>query len=180
MVGGVVRSMGVDRRRRHGDDVRRRAVALIGAGVSVRQLARRLAVPRGTAGKWIVLYRSGGRSAVMGAGGRRSYDWQTKVAAVRDVVDRGVGKAEAMARHHIASIAPLERWCREYRAGGAEALRPRAKGRPRGSSNGPAPAATREQELAEQLAFLEAKVAYLEKLHALQVSRSRGATRPRS
>lgn len=48
--------MGVDRRRRHGDDVRRRAVALIGAGVSVR--------------------------------------------------------------HHIASIAPLERWCREYRAGG--------------------------------------------------------------
>lgn len=119
MVGGVVRSMGVDRRRRHGDDVRRRAVALIGAGVSVRQLARRLAVPRGTAGKWIVLYRSGGRSAVMGAGGRRSYDWQTKVAAVRDVVDRGVGKAEAMARHHIASIAPLERWCREYRAGGA-------------------------------------------------------------
>jgi len=84
-------------------------------------------------------------------------------------------------RHHIASIAPLERWCREYRAGGgAEALRPRAKGRPRGSSNGPAPAATREQELAEQLAFLEAKVAYLEKLHALQVSRSRGATRPRS
>lgn len=110
--------MGVDRRRRHGDDVRRRAVALIGAGVSVR--------------------------------------------------------------HHIASIASLERWCREYRAGGAEALRPRAKGRPRGSSNGPAPAATREQELAEQLAFLEAKVAYLEKLHALQVSRSRGATRPRS
>lgn len=118
MVGGVVRLMGVDRRRRHGDDVRRRAVALIGAGVSVR--------------------------------------------------------------HHIASIALLERWCREYRAGGAEALRPRAKGRPRGSSNGPAPAATREQELAEQLAFLEAKVAYLEKLHALQVSRSRGATRPRS
>ncbi len=56
MVGGVVRLMGVDRRRRHGDDVRRRAVALIGAGVSVR--------------------------------------------------------------HHIASIAPLERWCREYRAGG--------------------------------------------------------------
>ena len=68
----------------------------------------------------------------MGAGGRRSYDWQTKVAAARDVVDRGVGKAEAMARHHIASIAPLGRWCREYRAGGAEALRPRAKGRPRG------------------------------------------------
>lgn len=172
--------MGVDRRRRHGDDVRRRAVALIGAGVSVRQLARRLAVARGTAEKWIVLYRSGGRSAVMGAGGRRSYDWQTKVAAARDVADRGVGKAEAMARHHIAGIAPLERWCREYRAGGAEALRPRAKGRPRGSSNGPAPAVTREQELAEQVAFLEAKVAHLEKLHALQVSRSRGATRPRS
>ena len=50
--------------------------------------------------------------------------------------------------HGIASVAPLERWCREYRAGGPEALGPRPKGRPRGSKSKPKPEPTREQELA--------------------------------
>ena len=78
--------------------------------------------------------------------------------------------------HGIASIAPLERWCREYRAGGAEALRPKPKGRPKGAKYRPKPEPTREQELAEQVAYLKAKVAYLEKLRALRASKSRGAS----
>lgn len=73
-------------------------------------------------------------------------------------------KTEVMARHGIASVAPLERWCREYRAGGPEALRPRPKGRPKGAKSKPRPKPTREQELTEQVAYLKAKVAYLEKL----------------
>ena len=81
-----------------------------------------------------------------------------------------------MAMHGIASVAPLERWCREYRAGGPEALGPRPKGRPRGSESKPRPEPTREQELAEQVAYLKAKVAYLEKLRALRASKSRGAS----
>ena len=70
-----------------------------------------------------------------------------------------------------ASVAPLERWCREYRTGGPEALRPRPKGRPRGARSGPKPKPTREQELAEEVAYLRAKVAYLEKVRALRESR---------
>ena len=54
--------------------------------------------------------------------------------------------------HGIASVTPLERWCREYRAGGPEALGPRPKGRPRGSKSKPKPEPTLEQELAEQVA----------------------------
>ena len=81
-----------------------------------------------------------------------------------------------MARHGIASIAPLERWCREYRAGGPEALRPKPKGRPKGTRSRPKPKPTREQELAEEVAYLKAKVAYLEKLRALRASKSRGAS----
>ena len=107
----------------------------------------------------------------MGGGGSRRYDWETKVAAARDHVENGLTKTEAMARHGIASIAPLERWCREYRAGGPEALRPKPKGRPKGARSRPKPKPTREQELAEQVAYLKAKVAYLEKLRALRVFR---------
>ena len=112
----------------------------------------------------------------MGGNGSRRYDWETKVAAARDHVENGMTKTEAMARHGIASVTSLERWCREYRAGGPEALRPRPKGRPKGARTRPKPEPTREQELAEQVAYLKAKVAYLEKLRALQASKPRGAS----
>lgn len=46
------------------------------------------------------------------------YVGETKVAAARDHVENGLTKAEVMAMHGIASVTPLERWCREYRAGG--------------------------------------------------------------
>ena len=59
---------------------------------------------------------------------------------------------------------------------GPEALRPKPKGRPKGARSKPKPEPTREQELAEQVAYLKAKVAYLEKLRALRASKSRGAS----
>ena len=112
----------------------------------------------------------------MGGKGSRRYDWETKVAAARDHVENGLTTTEGMAKYSIASIAPLERWCREYRAGGPEALRPKPKGRPKGSRSKPKPEPTREQELAEQVAYLKAKVAYLEKLRALRAQKSRGVS----
>ena len=171
-----------DRRRRYDDGFRREALEPVKAGAGGNTLARRLAMPRRTAEKWIRLYRSGGEEAVMGGNGSRRYDWETKVAAARERVENGMTKTEVMAKYAIASIAPLERWCREYRAGGPEALRPRPKGRPKGSKSRPKgsksrpkPEPTREQELAEQVAYLKAKVAYLEKLRALRADKSRGA-----
>ena len=104
------------------------------------------------------------------------YVGETKVAAARDHVENGLTKTEAMARHGIASIASLERWCCDYRSGGPEALRPKPKGRPKGARSKLKPEPTREQELAEQVAYLKAKVAYLEKLRALRASKSRGAS----
>lgn len=95
-----------------------------------------------------------------------SYTYEQKVAAASAVVDGGATKAEAMAEFGIMSLAPLERWCRLYREGGAEALRPRPKGRPKGSRAEPREF-TREQELEERCRRLEAEVAYLKKLRAL-------------
>ena len=60
------------------------------------------------------------------------------------------------------------------------ALRPKPKGRPKGAKSKPRPKPTREQELAEQVAYLKAKVAYLEKLRAAGVQvtrRERSAVR---
>ena len=110
-----------DRRRRYDDGFRREAPEPVKAGAGKDTLARRLAMPRQTAEKWIILCRSGGEEAVMGGNGSRRYDRETKAAAARDHVENGMTKTEVMAMHGIASIAPLERWCREYRAGGAQA-----------------------------------------------------------
>ena len=97
-----------DRRSRYDDGFRREVLALIKAGAGRDALARRLAMPRWTAEKWVMLYRSGGEEAVMGGGGRR-YDWETKVAAAHDHVENGMTKTEAMARHGIASIVDWQR-----------------------------------------------------------------------
>ena len=64
------------------------------------------------------------------------------------------------------SMAPLKRWSAPCREGGAGALRPKPKGRPRGSKSKPREL-TREQELEERCRRLETEVAYLKKLRAL-------------
>lgn len=109
--------MGEDRRRHYDDGFRREALALIKAGAGRDTLARRLAMPRWTAEKWIILYRSGGEEAVMGGNGSRRYDWETKVAAARDHVENGMTKTEAMARHGIASIVDWQRCVRRFLRG---------------------------------------------------------------
>ena len=91
---------------------------------------------------------------------------EQKVAAASAVVDGGATKAEAMAEFGIMSPAPLERWCRLYREGGAEALEPKPRGRPKGSRSKPRER-TREQELEERCRRLETEIAYLKKLRAL-------------
>ena len=82
------------------------------------------------------------------------------------LTDGGMGKQDAMKAFGVMSLAPLKRWCALYREGGAEALRPKPRGRPRGS--GPRERGrTREQELEERCRRLETEVAYLKKLRAL-------------
>ena len=80
-------------------------------------------------------------------------------------------------RQGIASATPLKQWCRLYREGGAQALKPKPKGRPKGSVRAVPP--TREEELAERVRKLEAQVAYLKKSIALKAQkRSQTGTKP--
>ena len=108
-----------------------------------------------------------------------TYSFETKLAAVRAVVDEGMTRPEAMAKFGIASPSSFKKWLKAYREEGPEALRPKPKGRPRGSGS-PPKELTREQELERRIRKLEAENAYLKKSIALKAEkRSRTARKPR-
>ena len=163
---------------RHDRLLRERAVELFERGCGYGLTARRLGVSAETVREWQKMYRAIGRGGFLAMGGKqRTYDYETKVAAARAVVDGGMSKPEAMVRFGIASATPLKQWCRLYRQGGAQALKPKPKGRPKGSVRAVPP--TREEELEERVRKLEAQVAYLKKSIALKAQRrSQTGTKP--
>lgn len=119
---------------RHDRLLRERAVELFERGFGYGLTARRLGVCAETVREWQKMYRVIGRDGLLAMGGKqRTYDYETKVGAARAVVDGGMSKPEAMVRFGIASATPLKNWCRLYREGGAQALKPKPKGRPKGS-----------------------------------------------
>ena len=90
----------------------------------------------------------------------KTYDYETKLAAVRDFVDAGLSRQETMMRHGIVSVRTLKQWARAYRAGGAEALLPKARGRPPGTGKA-GRSLSREEALEARVRELEAENAYL-------------------
>ena len=153
--------MSIDLRSKHDRALRELAADLFASGHGCESVANRLGIPARAVRKWQQTYLAVGRGGLLNMGKAHTrYDFETKVAAASAVVDGGMAKPEAMERFGIASLSPLKEWCRLHREGGAEALRPRAKGRPRGSGAKGAPR-TREQELEERVRKLEAQVAYL-------------------
>ena len=160
---------------RHDRLLREQAVEMFERGFGYRLTAGRLGVSAETVREWQKMYRVIGRGGLLAMGVKRAkYDYETKVAAARAVVDGGMSKPEAMVRFSIASATPLKKWCRLYREGGAQALKPKPKGRPKG-----AVPPTREEELEERVRKLVAQVAYLKKSIALKAQRrSQTGTKP--
>ena len=159
--------MRVDLRVKHDIEARKAAIGLFERGHGSESAAKALSVPRDTVRQWLYVYRSFGSEVLLSMDGKQArYTHGQKVAAASAVVDGGMTKTEAMAAFGIMSMAPLKRWCALYREGGAEALRPKPKGRPKGSKSKPR-VRTREQELEERCRRLETEVAYLKKLRAL-------------
>ena len=163
---------------RHDRMLRKQAAQMFESGLGYDLTARRLGVSAATVREWQKTYRVIGRSGLLAMGIKQArYDYETKVAAAKAVVDGGMSKPEAMVRFGIASATPLKQWCRLYRQGGAQALKPKPKGRPKGSVRAVPP--TREEELAERVRKLEAQVAYLKKSIALKAQkRSQTGTKP--
>ena len=159
--------MRVDLRVRHDIEARKAAIGLFELGHGYKSAAIALSLPAEAVRRWQEIYRAFGSEVLLRMDGKQGrYTYEQKVAAASAVVDGGMAKTEAMAAFGIMSMSSLKKWCALYREGGAEALRPRPKGRPRGS--GPkSRERTREQELEERCRRLEAEVAYLKKLRAL-------------
>jgi transposase-like protein len=172
-------SMSIDPRCRHDRSVRELAAGMFDEGRGCESVAKSLGIPAKAVRKWQLTYRAVGRDGLLKMGKKHArYDFETKVAAARAVVEGGMSKPGAMERFGIASSSPLDQWCRLYREGGAEALRPKPKGRPRGSGSKAAPM-TREQELEREVRRLEAQVAYPRKSMAPEAEpRSRTGRRP--
>ena len=160
---------------RHDCLLRKQAVEMFERGCGYGLTASRLGVSAATVREWQKMYHVIGRDGLLAMGVKHTkYDYETKVAAARAVVDGGMSKPEAMMRFGIASATPLKQWCRLYRQGGAQALKPKPKGRPKGSVP-----PTREEELEERVRKLEAQVAYLKKSIALKAHRrSQTGTKP--
>lgn len=116
----------------YGQGVRSAAADMFEKGFGYTSAAHKLGVPLDAVRQWQETFRSVGREALLDMGRNRTYDWETKVAAASAAVDFGKPRSEVMRKFGIASRSPLDSWCRKYREGGAEALRPRPKGRPRG------------------------------------------------
>ena len=163
---------------RHDRLLRKQAAQMFERGCGYRLTARKLGVSAETVREWQKMYRVIGRSGFLAMGVKQArYDYETKVAAAKAVIDGGMSKPEAMVRFGIASATPLKQWCKLYRQGGAQALKPKPKGRPKGSVRAVPP--TREEELEERVRKLEAQVAYLKKSIALKAQkRSQTGTKP--
>ncbi|MVX61410.1 helix-turn-helix domain-containing protein [Enterorhabdus mucosicola] len=169
-----------DLRCRHDVSIKRTVAKMVDDGSGWGSISSALAPPRDTARQWAMIYRAVGMDGLLNMGSKKkTYDYETRLAAARAHVDDGRTLQDVMAAYGVASRAPVQRWCRLYREGGAEALRPKPKGRPPGSRARPAPK-TREQELEERVRKLEAENAYLKKLAALRAEkRLRTGKRPR-
>ena len=170
--------MSVHLRSRHDRLLRKQAAEMFEKGRGYRLTAKSLGISAATVREWQKMYRVIGRSGLLAMGIKQArYDYETKVAAAKAVVDGGMSKPEAMMRFGIASTTPLKQWCRLYRQGGAQALKPKPKGRPKGAVRAVPP--TREEELEERVRKLEAQVAYLKKSIALKARRrSQTGTKP--
>ena len=107
-----------------------------------------------------------GRLCLMESRTKSSFPFEIK----KEVVERflaGATKMELAAEFELRSVQLVTTWARQWRAGGDEALMPKPKGRPNGSSKSPATANEADQ-LRQQVKRLEAENAYLKKLRDLR------------
>ncbi|WP_405216922.1 transposase [Agrococcus sp. Ld7] len=158
----------MDRRSSLSEEQREAAIAWFELGHGSGSTATVLGVARDPVN---ALYRRwrirGGDALVNGRTAPRSYSFELKLALVERALD-GELFTELAAEAGLSSPKLLQRWARDYRRDGPDALRPKPRGR---QSEPPEAVPGGEGEL-ERLRreneLLRAKVAYLGKLKALR------------
>ena len=131
----------IDLRSKHDLESRRRTVELFDAGVPAASRRPNPVRPRETERMAVGIPGVRKRGAAVHGRKQSSYthSGQGRRGVGRGRRRDGEGRRHGRVRDQVE--IPLERWCRLYREGSAEALQPRPKGRPRVEVRGrPAPA----------------------------------------
>ena len=116
--------MSDDLRLTHDADSRRVAARLFEMGYGYGPVASMISLPQEAVRKWPYTFRAVGLEGLLNMGRTQAkYSWELKCAAARAVVEGEMTVVEAMAAYGVASRSPLNRWCKLYREGGADALR---------------------------------------------------------
>jgi transposase len=103
---------------------------------------------------------------------RQSYSFDFKLALVERFMS-GEAALDLASEAGLSSPELVKKWARVYRRDGADALRPKAKGRPR-KPDSPSPTEASELDrLRRENERLRAEVAYLGKLRALRAQKQR-------
>lgn len=163
----------MDRRSSLSEAQRAWAVALFEEGHADQAVSVLLGVPRWPVRDLYRRWRLRGRGALVSKkSAKPTYSFEFKFA----LVERFLAGEDAMdlaQEAELSSPALLKTWARQYRREGADALRPKQKGRP---SKAAAPPPTEESELERlrrEVEYLRAQNAYLGKLRALMEQQRR-------
>ena len=154
------------------EDQREAAVAWFEKGIADKAAARLLGVSQWPVKLLYRRWRIHGRGALVAKPTKQVYSFEFKLALVERFI-AGETAQDLAAEAGLSSSGLLKNWARAYRREGADALRPKPKGRPR-APDAPPPAELPELErLRRENERLRAEVAYLGKLRALRAQERR-------
>lgn len=150
---------------------REAVVVLFEQGQGPWAVATRLGVARGPVKRLHDRWCVRGRQALVTEPKNRSFSFEFKL----DIVQRflaGEPKSDLAREFDLSSPKLIETWVRKYRTDGEDALRPKKRGRPPGTTSGDQGLSEVEQ-LRRENERLRAQVAYLGKLRALRAQQRR-------
>jgi transposase len=154
------------------EDQRQAAVAWFEKGLADTATATLLGVSRWPVKRLHRRWKIHGEGALVTRPTKRSYSYDFKLALVERFL-AGESATDLAVEAGLSSPVLLRTWVQVYRREGAEALRPKPKGRPR-KTDAPPPAEISELErLRRENERLRAEVAYLGKLRALRAQKQR-------
>ncbi|CAB0641278.1 DNA-binding protein [Corynebacterium diphtheriae] len=144
------------------------AVDLFEEGYGSRAVANRLGVRREQVRHLEDRFRLHGRLCLVSKPTRKQHSFDTKMEILRRH-KAGELKSDLAQEFGLSLPDLISHWAWEVNKDGIDALRPKPKGRPKGSAR-PAPV-TEEDKLRRENELLKAEVAYLKKLRDLRDQR---------
>jgi transposase-like protein len=154
------------------EDQREAAVAWFEKGIADKAAARLLGVSHSPVQLLYLRWRIHGRGALVAKTTKQVYSFEFKLALVERFI-AGETAQDLAAEAGLPSSGLLKNWAAAYRREGADALRPKPRGRPRKPDAPPPEELPELERLRRENERLRAEVAYLGKLRALRAQERR-------